>query len=100
MCEESNKSGIYGKYSILHGSYTQHLNCGEPNMEPTNYAYTVQFGAKECRVAAMYGNFLYKYENMQTVWLAAKVPYIRLNSVTFEINISWPKMTFECCPRI
>ena len=32
--------------------------------------------------------------------LSAEGPQKRLNSVTIGIKISWPKMMFECCPRI
>ena len=32
--------------------------------------------------------------------LLAKVHTKRLNSATFGIEISWPKMMFEFCPRI
>ena len=32
--------------------------------------------------------------------LMAKGQTTRINSATFGKGISWPKMIFECCPRI
>ena len=32
--------------------------------------------------------------------IAAKGPQKRLNSVSFGIKKSWPKLMFECCPSM
>ena len=37
-----------------------------PNVDPTNFSYTVPFGPKECRVPFMYGHFVYKFEAIKT----------------------------------
>ena len=37
---------------------------------------------------------------MEKIYITAKVPPKQLNSATVEIEIYWPNMIFEFCPRM